>query len=144
MIKQQAAKNKLTGLGRVLITVYLILAVGATGRSLYQLLRKFDEAPLAYSLSLLAAVVYILATVALIKRRGIWHLIAWLTLIFEFCGVMTVGALSVFAPQLFAHPSVWSHFGAGYVFVPLVLPLLGMLWLRGLSEDKARGGVNNA
>jgi hypothetical protein len=28
---------------------------------------------------------------------------------------------------------VWSDFGIGYGFVPVVLPILGLLWLRGKS-----------
>ena len=117
-------------LRRILITLYVILALAATGRSTYQIIRKFEQAPLAYSLSLLAAMVCILATVALLSRGKTWRKIAWATLSFELFGVCTVGLLSIFVPQLFAHPAVWSHFGMGYLFIPLVLPLLGMLWLR--------------
>lgn len=121
--------DRLSGLGRVLIAVYLVLALAATFRSLYQIMTKFDEAPLAYSLSALAAVVYIVATIALMKRRGVWRTIAWVALIFELCGVVVVGILSIAVPQLFGHPSVWSFFGSGYLFIPLVLPILGLLWL---------------
>ncbi|MBB4070994.1 hypothetical protein EII31_02695 [Leucobacter sp. OH2974_COT-288] len=127
------------GLGRILVATYIILALAATGRSVYQVVRKFDEAPLAYSLSVLAAVVYILATVALARKGLLWHRIAWVTLLFEFTGVLVVGTLSVLQPQLFAHPSVWSYFGAGYLFIPLVLPLLGMLWLRGKQRPEVAG-----
>ncbi len=119
-----------SGLGRVLITVYLILALAATMRALYQIIAKFDEAPLAYSLSLLSGFVYMIATVALLKRTGVWRVIAWIALLFEFAGVIIIGALSIVLPELFAHDSVWSHFGSGYLFVPLVLPVLGMVWLR--------------
>lgn len=118
------------GLGRVLIAVYIILAIAATFRSVYQILTKFDEAPLAYSLSAVAAVVYIVATVALIRRgRGAWRWIAWAALSFELAGVLIVGTLSIVAPDLFGHPSVWSVYGQGYVFIPLVLPVLGLIWL---------------
>ena len=37
------------------------MALGATGRSFVQIVREFDDAPLAYSLSALSALVYILA-----------------------------------------------------------------------------------
>lgn len=121
---------KRAGLRRVLITTYIILALAASGRSLYQVLRKFEQAPLAYSLSVLAAIVYVLATVALIRNGKKWRIIAWAALGFELAGVLTVGTLSLAVPQLFAHPSVWSHFGSGYLFIPLLLPILGMLWLK--------------
>lgn len=122
--------DRMSGLGRVLIAVYIVLALAATFRSVYQILTKFDEAPLAYSLSAVSGIVYIVATVALIKRgRGAWRWIAWAALSFELAGVLVVGTLSVVAPQLFAHPSVWSYFGQGYGYIPLVLPILGLLWL---------------
>ena len=49
---------------------------------------------------------------------------------FELIGVISVGVLSIFLPELFDHPSVWSGFGAGYAFIPLLLPMLGLIWLR--------------
>lgn len=141
--KRAQRADRLGGLGRVLITVYIVLAIAATFRSVYQIIAKFDEAPLAYSLSALSGVVYIVATIALIKRRGIWRTIAWAALIFELAGVLVVGLLSVIEPQLFGHPSVWSFFGSGYVFIPLVLPVLGLLWLRssGKAERAAAGSA---
>lgn len=131
--RDRAATNlepRTSGLGRVLITVYLILALAATLRAIYQIISKFDEAPLAYSLSLVSGIVYIIATLALLKRSGVWRAIAWVALIFELTGVLVIGALSLLLPEFFAHDSVWSYFGSGYLFVPLVLPVLGMIWLR--------------
>lgn len=119
----------MAGLGRVLVAIYLILALAATFRSIYQIVRKFDEAPVAYLLSALAGVVYIVATVALTRKGTAWRRVAWAALSFELAGVLIVGALSFLVPQWFAHPSVWSWFGAGYLFIPLVLPALGLLWL---------------
>ncbi|WP_353112284.1 hypothetical protein [Microbacterium sp.] len=121
----------MTGIGRVLVIVYAVMALAATGRSFVQIVRRFDEAPLAYSLSALAAVVYILATLALIlaHRRG-WYTVAWIAIVFELVGVLVVGTLSLVLPQLFGHDSVWSFFGRGYLFIPLVLPLFGLWWLR--------------
>ena len=118
------------GTGRLLISLYGILAAAATVRAGYQLIRKFDEAPLAYSLSAVSGLVYILATVALAKSGARWRRIARLTISFELIGVLTVGLLSLTHPDLFAHNSVWSYFGLGYGFVPLVLPIWGLFWLR--------------
>lgn len=115
----------------MLLTVYLILALAASLRAVYQLISKFDEAPLAYGLSLLSGLIYIVATIALLKRgAGRWRFVAWCALVFELVGVLIVGTLSLVLPQLFGHDSVWSYFGSGYLFVPLVLPVLGMIWLR--------------
>lgn len=125
------SRARMTGIGRVLVIVYAVMALASTGRSFVQILRRFDEAPLAYSLSALAAAVYILATLALVlaHRRG-WYTVAWVAIVFELTGVIVVGALSLLAPVLFGHDSVWSYFGMGYLFIPLVLPVFGLWWLR--------------
>lgn len=123
------------GIGRVLIAVYAVFAISATARASYQLATKFTDAPLAYSLSALAAVVYIVATIALAKKN--LQKLAKATIIFELVGVVSVGTLSIVVPQDFAHPSVWSYFGMGYGFVPLALPILGLLWLKKASRAAA-------
>ena len=118
------------GAGRLLIAIYGVFAISASARALYQLLRKFEDAPLAYSLSALSAVVYILATIALARTGQTWRRIALWTLAFELSGVIVVGALSILMPELFSHPTVWSGFGVGYGFIPLFLPILGLIWMR--------------
>ena len=118
------------GVGRLLIAIYAIFAISATARATYQLIREFDQAPLAYSLSAISAVVYLLATYSLSKSEAKWQRIAHYTIWFELVGVIAVGSLSLALPEYFAHPSVWSNFGAGYAFIPLLLPILGLLWLR--------------
>ncbi|MFZ2964823.1 MAG: hypothetical protein WA006_09090 [Rhodoglobus sp.] len=126
---RENGSTRAVGAGRVLIAVYAVLALAATARSFVQIVRDFDEAPLAYALSALAAIVYILATVALIRRGSAWYRVAWVTIVFEFVGVVTVGILSLIDPALFPADTVWSFFGRGYLFIPLLLPVLGMLWL---------------
>ncbi|MDZ8201766.1 hypothetical protein RZO50_09565 [Microbacterium sp. SSW1-59] len=125
-----SSRPRMTGIGRVLVIVYAIMALAATGRSFVQIVQRFEEAPLAYTLSALAAVVYILATLALVfSSSRAWYRIAWIAIVFELVGVLVVGTLSLLLPALFAHPTVWSWFGAGYLMVPLVLPFLGLWWL---------------
>ncbi|WP_424980877.1 hypothetical protein [Microbacterium sp. S308A+] len=118
------------GIGRVLVIVYAIMALASTGRSFVQIVQRFDEAPLAYTLSAVAAAVYIVATLGLVLAgRPGWYVAAWIAIVFEMTGVLVVGALSLIAPELFQHQSVWSQFGLGYVLVPLFLPMLGIWWL---------------
>lgn len=125
------SERRHAGIGRVLIAVYAVLALAATGRSFVQIVQRFDEASLAYALSAVAAVVYIVATVALaMQRSGVARRIAFAAVSFELAGVLVVGTLSIVAPALFAHDSVWSRFGMGYLFIPAVLPFLGLWWLR--------------
>ena len=123
------------------MAVYAVLALAATARSAFQIASKFSEAPLSYSLSAVSAVVYVLATVALVRQGRTWYWIAWATITFELVGVLVVGALSVADSPLFRADSVWSYFGSGYLFVPLVLPVLGMLWLRTRRDTVTRPAV---
>ena len=125
----QASRARVSGIGRVLIVVYAVLALAATGRSFVQIVGRFDEAPISYTLSALAALVYIVATIALIARGRTWYVIAWVTISFEMLGVLVVGTLCLVLPDVFQHETVWSVFGRGYLFIPLVLPALGMWWL---------------
>ena len=120
-------KAKSRGVGTLVIAIYGVFALSASVRASYQLLRKYEEAPLAYWLSLLAAVFYIIATFAL--ARGKYDL-ANKTLVFELAGVLIIGTLSLVTPSLFAHPSVWSFYGMGYGFIPLLLPMFGIWWVR--------------
>lgn len=120
--------KKTLGPGRLLVAVYGVFALSASARASFQLLTKFEDAPLAYSLSAVSAFVYIIATVALARGERS-RTLAWVTVGFELVGVLSVGTLSLVLPELFAHPSVWSGFGAGYAFIPLVLPILGLAWL---------------
>ena len=120
-------KVKSRGVGTVVIAIYGVFALSASVRASYQLLRKYEEAPLAYWLSLLAAVVYIVATFALAKRK---YDLANKTLMFELAGVLMIGTLSLTVPSLFDHPSVWSYYGMGYGFIPLLLPIFGLWWVR--------------
>lgn len=132
-----AARRRMSGIGRVLVAVYGVLALAALGRSFVQIVQKFDEAPLAYALSALAAVVYVIATVALVRSGRGWYRVAWATIVFEFTGVIVVGTLSIALPGLFPHDTVWSWYGRGYLFIPLVLPVLGMWWLAKHRPDAA-------
>ena len=118
------------GVGRLLILVYAVFAISSTARASFQVITKFEDAPLAYSLSLLSALVYILATVSLARSGPTWQKVAVYSVIFELIGVLAVGTLSFVAPELFNHTSVWSGFGSGYGYLPLVLPVLGLLWIQ--------------
>jgi hypothetical protein len=123
------------GFGRVLVAVYAVFALAASARSIYQLATKADEAPVAYTLSALAGVVYVVATLALATDH---RRLATATIGFELVGVLSVGALTLVDSTLFPDQTVWSGFGAGYVFIPLVLPFVGLWWLRHSRSGQAK------
>ena len=116
-----------TGPGRLLTFFYGLLAVAAIGRSGYQLAAMFGRAPTAYLLSAVAAVIYVVAFVAIVRdaRR-----VAVVACSVELVGVIVVGTLSYATPHDFPDPTVWSGYGSGYGYLPAVLPVLALLWLR--------------
>lgn len=119
-----------SGPGRILVAVYAVFAVAATGRSGVQLLLHAERAPLAYALSLAAAVVYVVATGSLVRGGERAWLVAVVACSVEAVGVLAVGVLSYVTPELFPDRTVWSHFGSGYAYLPLLLPVAGLAWLR--------------
>lgn len=114
------------GFGRVLVAVYAVFALAATARSVFQLTVQFDQAPVAYALSAFAGIVYVVATGALARNA---RQLATVAIGMELVGVVSVGLLSILDTSLFPDQTVWSDFGAGYGFVPLVLPFVGLWWL---------------
>ncbi|MBA3524354.1 MAG: hypothetical protein H0T85_07355 [Geodermatophilaceae bacterium] len=122
-----------TGFGRILVAVYATFALAATARAGVQLATRFDEAPLAYLLSALSAVVYVVATIALGRTGPTARRVATYAVGFELVGVLAIGTLSVLDPAAFPDQTVWSDYGQGYLFIPLALPLVGLWWLRRTS-----------
>lgn len=126
-----------SGPGRLLIAVYAIFVIAATARSAVQIASHFGKAPLAYLLSALAAVIYIVALVCLVKGSRASRRVATISCAAELVGVIVVGTVSLFAPHLFPDATVWSSYGRGYGFVPVVLPILGLWWLRATARHDA-------
>jgi cytochrome bd-type quinol oxidase subunit 2 len=131
---REVAEATRSGPGRMLIAVYGVFAIAAMSRSAVQIATRFDRAPLAYLLSAVAAVVYVLATIALARGGRTSRRVAQVSCGVELVGVLTVGALSLVAPAAFPDATVWSSFGSGYGFIPLVLPVLGLLWIRRTAQ----------
>jgi len=112
------------------VAVYALFALAATSRSAVQLATDFSHAPLAYLLSALAALVYVVATVALARGDLTSRRLATVAISIELVGVLVVGAASLLLPDSFPKATVWTSFGSGYGFVPLILPFVGLWWLR--------------
>jgi hypothetical protein len=128
------------GFGRVLVAVYGLLALAATGRSILQISEYFARAPISYVLSALAAVIYIVATVGLARGDRASVRLATAALTVELAGVLVVGVISYAVPSAFPDKTVWSHFGAGYGYVPLLLPLVGLWWIRRTTRASGETG----
>ena len=126
----------------MLIAIYALFALSASARAGVQIATKFGNAPIAYLLSAFAGLVYILATVTLAIGSPAARRIAVLSCSIELAGVLAVGTWSLADPAPFPDATVWSGYGSGYGFVPLVLPVLGLLWLRRWSaRARTRGAI---
>lgn len=122
-----------TGPGRLLVAVYGFFAIAAGARAGWQLATRWDEAPVAYLLSALAAAIYLVAAIGLGTNRARGVVLACCAV--ELAGVLVVGTASLALPEAFPRATVWSYYGVGYGFVPLVLPILGLLWLRRIRSS---------
>lgn len=118
------------GPGRLLVSLYGLFTVAAGSRSLYQLIAQFHKAPLAYVLSAVSAVVYAFILVTLVRGSESARRLALVCCGAELAGVLIVGTLTLVMPSDFPDQTVWSYYGAGYLFIPLILPVTGILWLR--------------
>jgi O-antigen/teichoic acid export membrane protein len=137
---RELGRRTRSGPGRLLIALYALFAMAATSRSAVQIATKYDEAPLAYALSAVAAVVYIVATICLIRGTRRARRVARVALIFELAGVLGIGTLTLIDPQAFPDQTVWSDYGLGYLLLPLIVPALGLVWLR-RTESPRDGSV---
>ena len=122
----------------MLVLVYGIFALAATARSMVQIATKFSEAPVAYTLSAFAAVIYIVATISLARGDRTSRRVATIAITIELVGVLVVGTASLLLPSDFPKASVWSGFGSGYGFIPLILPFVGLWWLRHTRPEDHR------
>ena len=133
---EPAGRN--AGPGRLLVAVYAVFALAATARAVFQIATKFEHAPVAYLLSAFAAVVYIVATVGLARSGPGAYKVSVAAVSIEMLGVLAVGFFGLINPGALPDDTVWSGFGSGYGYVPLLLPALGLWWLyRHRSAAKA-------
>ncbi len=127
--QSRAGDDTLNGVSRVLMFVYGVLAISAGVRAIYQVSTKWSQAPLAYTLSTAAALIYGVACVGFGRRSpAAWRVTVGVCT-FELLGVLLVGLLTLIEPAWFPAATVWSQFGIGYAFAPLLLPIAGLWWL---------------
>ncbi|MFF7392941.1 hypothetical protein ACFZAE_31435 [Streptomyces scabiei] len=117
------------GPGMLLVWLYGVMVVGAVSRSAVQISTEFEHAPLAYSLSALAGVVYGFITYSLVRGGEFARKAARLCCAAELLGVLVVGTWTMVEPSAFPDATVWSDFGMGYLFIPVLLPITAMYWL---------------
>ena len=103
------------------VALYGFWSVAVLSRALVQYATRPIVA-LPTHLSLLAGIIYVAITIWAWKgqirrvRRGLWS---------ELIGVLLVSIGESFAPLPYA--SAWSQYGAGYLWLPLLLPIGGIV-----------------
>ncbi|MFF5311898.1 hypothetical protein [Streptomyces massasporeus] len=123
-------RRLISGPGTLLVWLYGVMVVGAVSRSAYQIATEFDRAPLAYALSAVAGVVYGFITYTLVRGGETARRVALACCVAELVGVLTVGTWTLVEPSAFPDATVWSDFGMGYLFIPVILPVSAIYWLR--------------
>ncbi|MFI8188896.1 hypothetical protein ACIF8T_08885 [Streptomyces sp. NPDC085946] len=132
-------KRLVGGPGILLVWLYGVMVVGAVSRSAYQIATEFDRAPLAYTLSAAAGLVYGFITYSLVRGGETARRAALVCCAAELVGVLVVGTWTLADPSAFPDATVWSDYGMGYLFIPVLLPLSALFWLR-----RARTGQGGA
>ena len=118
-----------TRVGRVLIFIYGLFALSAASRGVVEMVTKFHRAPLAYVLSAIAGLLYIVATFCLVKATETTRRVAIGCFCVELVFVLAVGIATTADKSAFPDSTVWSGFGYEYGYVPLLLPIIGLWWL---------------
>ncbi|MFF9023393.1 hypothetical protein [Streptomyces eurythermus] len=131
---QDKPARLISGPGMLLVWFYGVMVVGALSRSVYQISTEFGRAPLAYTLSAVAGVVYAFITYTLVRGGDRARRAALVCCAAELAGVLIVGTWTLVEPSAFPDATVWSEYGMGYVFIPVLLPLSAMYWLRRARE----------
>jgi hypothetical protein len=125
--------------GGILGVSYPVLAISTGARALYQLFFKEGVTNyLAPSLTAVAALLYIVATVAFARRRRWAWRVSVGALALETMLAVAVGTLSFVIPEVIGG-TAWRHFGADYAFFPLIQPILGLVWLLHPETRRAFG-----
>ncbi|MEV7031597.1 hypothetical protein AB0N99_15345 [Streptomyces sp. NPDC093272] len=127
---EQGPKRLTSGPGTLLVWFYGVMVVGAVSRSVYQIATEFDRAPLAYSLSAVAGLVYAFITYTLVRGGETARRAAQVCCAAELAGVLIVGTWTLVDSSAFPDATVWSDYGMGYVFIPVLLPVSALYWLR--------------
>ncbi|WP_445399794.1 hypothetical protein ACSMX9_03220 [Streptomyces sp. LE64] len=120
----------ISGPGTLLLWLYGVMVVGAVSRSVVQITTDFGRAPLAYALSAVAGLVYGFITYSLVRGGEKARRAALVCCAVELAGVLVVGTWTVLDPSAFPDTTVWSEYGMGYLFIPVLLPLTAVYWLR--------------
>jgi hypothetical protein len=108
---------------RGLALLYLFWAVALCSRAIWQYMTRSGDLRPTH-LSLIAGLIYVAIVVwAWYGQRKF----LMLGLVVELMGVLAISIGELRWPLPYA--SAWSQFGSGYLYMPIILPILGLLHL---------------
>lgn len=106
---------------RGLAALYAFWALAIMSRVSWQYATRLGN-HLPTHLSAITGIIYVL--IAYWAWQGWTKALQW-GLIVELIGVIVVGTYELFYP--FGYATAWSHYGAGYLYMPLLLPIAGIV-----------------
>lgn len=111
-----------------LVFFYGLWAVAAISRALYQYAVRRPPDLTPTHISLFVGALYVLIILGMRRRSPAAWRATLALLAVELLGVLVVGAVDV-VWRPFPYTTVWSGFGAGYLYMPLLLPAAGIWWM---------------
>ena len=124
------------GPGRALAATYTLFALAAGSRAAVELIVQPGRAPVAYGLSVLSAACYLIGALAFRQQTTLARRIALVACAFELLAVLIIGSLTLQHPARWGDETVWSAYGYGYGFIPVLLPVMGLIYLRRVAPRK--------
>lgn len=117
------------GGGRVVMAVFWVFAIYFTYTSFVDFV-TFSNQPIGPRvLSLIAALGYVLIAAAITHNGRRMRIIGWTALLVELAGVLSTGIIGLGVADIGAIRNTWANFGAGYYYAPLILPVIGLVWI---------------
>ena len=117
------------GLGRIVMLIFWLFGLFTTIPAVIYLIRE-TQMPIGPRLvAVLAGVTYLLVALGITHNGKKMRIMAWAALVASLVGPFVMGLFELGIEQVSAVPSAWARFGAYYWYVPLVLPVIGLVWM---------------
>lgn len=117
------------GWGRIIIAALWIFAAVVTYTAIADFFTLSSHALGPRLVSVIAALGYIVAAVSLTHNGRRMRVLAWTAIGFEITGVIVTGLIGMEVKEIGEIRNIWANFGAQYGFLPMLVPLVSLVWL---------------
>lgn len=117
------------GLGRIVLAVYWIFGLVTSAIAVVDLVNHGQGALGPRFVSLLGGLVYLVAAAALTHNGRRMRVVGWSCVVVELLGPIIVGLVGLGIPEVSGARSVWADFGADFWYLPIAIPVVGLVWL---------------